>query len=168
MSDETNTSFGVFKPVGHVVISFPSAGQADDARRAISAQCGLDGEAVRFMSDRQMLAQVEHDLQEASPLANLGQELNLAKARGELARLGYHFLVVRAEGDQAARVAECAKAHGAERAQRYGRLVIEELIEHATDLPQVAESPDRGADAQTPSGQEAERASIRPASEEKR
>ena len=168
MSDENNTSFGVFKPVGHVVISFPTAEQADAARRDMVAQLDLGLDDVRAMTDKQMLAQVEQDLKEASPLANLGQELNLAKAHGELARLGYHWLIIRAEGEAAARVADLAKSHGAERAQRYGRLVIEELIEHATDLPQVAESPDRGLDPQTPSGEEAERAELRPPADAKR
>lgn len=36
--------------------------------------------------------------------------------------------------------------------------MFEELIESADAQPQVAESPDRGLDAQTPSGEEAERA----------
>ena len=168
MTDDQNTSFGVYKPVGHVVISFPSAEQAQAARIAIAKEVGLDGDAVRFMTDKQMLAQIDRDLKDVSPLANLGQELNLIKAHRELAQLGYHWLVVRAEGDEAARVADCAKAHGAERAQRYGRLVIEELIEHSTDTPQVAESPDRGLDPQTPSGEEAERAKLRPPSDTKR
>ena len=168
MSDEHNTSFGVFKPVGHVVISFPTARQAEAARAAIASELELDGDAVRLMTDRQMLAVVDDDLKHASPLANLGQELNLAKAHRELAALGYHWLIVRAEGDLAGRVADLAKRHGAERAQRYGRLVIEELIEHDSDLPQVAESPDRGLDAQTPSRHEAERARLRPPRDTKR
>ena len=162
MSDADNTSFGVYKPVGHVVISFPSAQQAEAARAAIAKVPGLEADAIRFMTDKQMTAQIDSDLLDASPLANFGQELNLVKAHRELAQLGYHWLIVRAEGDQAARVADIAKQHGAERAQRYGRLVIEELIQHGSDLPQVAESPDRGLDAQTPSGQEAERARLRP------
>lgn len=162
MTDPDNTSFGVYKPVGHVVISFPSARQAQAARTALAKEPGLDNDAIHFMTDRQMVEQVDADILDASPLANFGQELNLVKAHRELAELGYHWLIVRAEGDLAARVAAIAKEHGAERAQRYGRLVIEELIEHRSDLPQVAESPDRGLDAQTPSGQEAERASLRP------
>mgnify|MGYP003577247754 CR=1 FL=1 len=162
MTESDNTSFGVYKPVGHVVISFPSAAQADAARAALAKEPGLDSGDIHFMTDRQMVEQVDRDILDASPLANFGQELNLVKAHRELAELGYHWLIVRAEGEQATRVAEVAKAHGAERAQRYGRLVIEELIEHAADLPQVTESPDRGLDAQTPSGQEAERAALRP------
>lgn len=163
MSDADNTSFGVYKPVGHVVISFPSAQQTEAARAAIAKEPGLGGDAIRYMTDRQMTEQIDQDLLDASPLANFGQELNLVKAHRELAQLGYHWLIVRAEGDLTARVAAIAKEHGAERAQRYGRLVIEELIGHRSDLPQVAESPDRGLDAQTPSGQEAERARLRPA-----
>ncbi|NYS35797.1 hypothetical protein HZZ02_19160, partial [Streptococcus danieliae] len=84
-----------------------------------------------------------------------------------LAERGYHWLVVRVDNDEAARTAaDALKAAGAERAQLYGRFIIEELIEHAADLPQVSESPDRGLDAQTPSGHEAERAEIRPASDQ--
>jgi len=165
MSDADNTSFGVYKPVGHVVISFPSAQQAEAARAAIANEPELAVDAIRFMTDKQMIEQIDRDLLDASPLANFGQELNLVKAQRELAQLGYHWLIVRAEGELPARVAAIAKEHGAERAQRYGRLVIEELIEHDTDLPQVTESPDRGLDAQTPSGQEAERATLRPATQ---
>ena len=52
-SDER--SFGVFKPVDHVVISIPSAEQSDAAAQALS-HSGLKGEpAVRRLSDRQML-----------------------------------------------------------------------------------------------------------------
>jgi hypothetical protein len=155
-------AYGVFKPTGHVVISFPGAQQADAAAQALAA-IGVDGDAVRRLSDREMLAQTARDLQHGDALASLGQEMNLVKAHRALAELGYHWLIVRAPGDaQAQRVAELAREHGAERAQAYGRFVIEELIEHDTDEPQVAESPDRGLDAQTPSGTEAERARLRP------
>ncbi|WP_422835271.1 hypothetical protein [Variovorax sp. HJSM1_2] len=157
------TSFGVFKPVGHLVISFPSQAQAEHARQALAAE-GYAEDAVTSYTAGEMLAQIDDDLAHASPLANLGQEINLIKAHRELAVRGYHWLVVRAKGEQAARrVANMAHAFGAERAQLYGRFIIEELIEHATDTPQVAESPDRGLDPQTPLGEEAERAELRPA-----
>ena len=98
-----------------------------------------------------MLAQIDEDLRQASPVAAVGQELNLVKAHQALAERGYHWLVVRVDNDEAARTAaDALKAAGAERAQLYGRFIIEELIEHAADLPQVSESPDRGLDAQTP------------------
>lgn len=155
------TSHGVFKPVGHVVISFPSAQDQAQAARALRT-LGLESDDVTPYSADEMSRQVATDLQRATGLASLGQELNLVKAQGALAALGYHFLVVRvADDEQARRVADAVRPLRAERAQHYGNFVIEELIEHADDEPQVAESPDRGLDAQTPSGFEAERASRR-------
>ncbi|WP_374676207.1 hypothetical protein [Ideonella sp.] len=157
MDTTTAHSFGVFKPVGHVVISLPGAEQADAAAQAL-AQTGHDRSGVHRYTDQEMLAQIEQDLQHASPLAAVGQELNLIKAHRDLAERGYHWLVVKAASDDAARaIAQTARAHGAERAQYYGRFLIEELIERPDDLTQVAESPARELDAQTPSGEEAER-----------
>ena len=156
-------SFGVFKPIDHVVISFASAQQADAAAQALAA-IGVRGPtAVQRLSDRDMLEQIDADLGRASPIAAIGQELNLIKAHRALAARGYHWLIVYAPDDrQAARVAQVAREHGAERAQRYGNFIIEELIVRTADRSPVAESPDRGLDAQTPSGQEGERAQMRP------
>ena len=85
----------------------------------------------------------------------------MVKAQRALAANGYHWLVVEADSDGLTRgIADIAKAYGAEHAQRYGRLIIEELIEHAED--EVAESPDRGLDAQTFVGLEEERAHRQP------
>jgi hypothetical protein len=150
-------SFGVFKPVGHIVISFPSHDsqtQAADALRNL----GLTDSQVTSYTPPQMIEQIDRDIERASPLAAIGQELNLIKAQRALAANGYYWLVVEAASNDVARsVAGIAKAYGAERAQRYGRFIIEELIEHAQDETQVAESPDRGLDAQTSLGLEEER-----------
>lgn len=156
-------SFGVFKPVGHVVISFPAAEQAGQAEQAL-AKLGLPAGAVRHYSDREMLSQIDKDIGHASPLASVGQEMNLVLAHRALAEKGYHWLVVKVDDDaQAARVAEAARGCGAERAQHYGHFIIEELIERPGGMPQVAESPDRGLDAQTPSGKETEAAELKKA-----
>ena len=165
-TDDYNHTFGVFKPVGHVVISFPTADAARQTARELD-RLGVEGDGVRFLTDREMLSQIDHDLAHVSPLAGVGQELNLIKSHQALSELGYHWLVIRVKDDeQAAAVADCAKAQGAERAQHYGHFIIEELISHPTDMPQVAESPDRGLDPQTPSGEESERAELRPAEDE--
>ena len=58
-------------------------------------------------------------------------------------------------------VAEIARRFHAERAQRYGNFIIEELIEDTHEEQQVFESPDRGLDAQTRSGNEADRSKQR-------
>jgi len=145
-------SFGVFKPVGHLVVSLPSGQQAGDAQRAL-AGLGVPEEAVHRMSDVQMLEQIEHDLRHASPLAAVGQELNLIKSQRELAWRGHHWLVIRVTGDaQAQRIADTLRGCGAASAQLYGTFIIQELIVPADGTPQVSESPDRGLDAPTAAG----------------
>ena len=162
MNREENLSFGVFKPVGHVVISFPSAEGAKATARDLD-RIGLHGDVISYLTDREMLSQIDRDLERASSLAGIGQDLNLVKAHQVLAEQGYHWLIVKAKNDeQAVQIADCAKSHGAERAQHYGHFVIEELISHPSDMPQVADTPDRGIDPQTPSGKESERADLRP------
>lgn len=150
-------AFGVFKPIGHVVVSFPQAQDMDGAAEAL-AKAGFAGRDVVRYSPQEMLAQIDTDLANASALASIGQEMNLVKAHRALAEKGFHWLVVHApEDEQARRVAEIVRPFKAERAQKYGRLVIEELLEPGGDPRQVPESPSRGLDAQTPSGRESER-----------
>lgn len=161
MEREEHLNFGVFKPVGHVVISFPRAEQVDAAVSELS-RMGIDGQALRRFDDQEMLRQIDEDIARAGVLAKVGQEYNLVVAQRELATRGYHFLVVHAPADaQAAQVAEAARRCGAERAQSYGRFIIEELIDRPGNLPQVGESPARGLDAQTPSGEEGEAGAIK-------
>lgn len=162
MDPKNHRSFGVFKPVGHLLISFPSRGQALKAAATLK-DAGVAEEHVQHLSDREMLDETRQDLQAASPLAAFGQDLNLVKAHLALAERGYHWLLVRVTSDEQAReVADAVKPCGAERAQRYGHFVIEEMIEHSSDTPRVTETPDRGLDAQTASGRETERAELRP------
>ena len=151
------TSHGVFKPVGHVVISFPTQQDLLGAEAALR-ELDLDGDAITAYTPQEMTQQASADIERADALASLGQELNLVKAHKVLAEHGYHFLIVNVADDETAqRVADTAKGYNAERAQQYGHFIIEELIAHADDEPQVAESPDRGLEAQTPSGLESER-----------
>lgn len=147
-------SFGAFKPVNHVVIAFPSE-EALEAALQDLRRAGVEAEQVVRYRPEEMMAQADRELHEASPVAAVGQELNLVRAHRELAQAGHHFLVVPAKGSQEVeRAARIARERGATRAQRYGRMIIEELIEVGEGLPQVAESPARGLDAQTRSGEE--------------
>ena len=145
-------AYGVFKPVGHVVISFAPQADLDVPQKAL-LQSGVEERDIKRYTAEQMKQVAEQSIEHATPLASLGQELNLAKAQRALAEQGYGWLVVKVDNDeQAQRVADIAKPFKAERAQYYGRFIIEELIEYGDDLPQVAESPARGLDAQTVSG----------------
>jgi hypothetical protein len=151
-------AYGVFKPVGRIVVALPSEADCHAAEAALQ-RAGFTDDDIDVYTPAQMVAQVEHDLAHASALAGIGQELNLIKAHGELARQGSSFLVVRASGQQAAdTIAEIARRCHASRAQRYGSLLIEELIPVGASDHQEAESNDRGLDAQTRSGDERPRA----------
>ena len=148
-------AYGVFKPVGQVVVAFPTDSDLRDARDEL-LRAGFAEAAITTYAPEQMVRQADHDLQHAGVLASIGQELNLVKAHRELALQGHGFLLVRAPRDEdAQRVAAIARRFNATRAQKYGRMMIEELIEVGGGENQVAESPDRGLDAQTRSGREA-------------
>ena len=154
---ELGTTDGVLDPVGWVVVSFPSGEQLDQAVGAL-AQAGLGELRMHRLTPEEMLEETTVDLEQAGTLARIGQQFNLARAQNDLARQGHHFMFVHApSNEQAQAVADAVRGCGAERAQSYGRFIIEELIQHPGDEAQVGESPARGLDAQTPSGEEAER-----------
>jgi len=142
------TSFGVFKPVDHVLMSFETAADSDAAVSALRS-AGFDDADISRYSPGEMQEQAEQDLVSAGGLASLGQDLNLVKAHLALARKGYSFVVVKADEDeQLQRATEVAISTHATRAQHYGTLLIEELIPPGTSARQTAESPDRGLDLQ--------------------
>lgn len=154
-SNDRHDAYGVFKPVGHVIVALPSE---EDSRGAVDALTkeGFEAGDIATYTPDEMKRQADVDIEQASVLAGIGQELNLVRSHRELAIKGHSFLVVRAsDDDRIQQVAEIARRFHATRAQSYGRLLIEELIEVGDDERQVAESPDRGLDAQTPSGHEA-------------
>ncbi len=139
-------SFGVFKPVGHTVIAWRSAADLQAAVQALQAE-GFAPDALTRYTPAEMLTQADLDLSAASPLAAMGQELNLVKAQRELAAAGCSFLVVHAPGDdEMARLDAVLARSPAVTAQRYGRLLIEELVATPPGVTQVAESPERGLD----------------------
>jgi hypothetical protein len=113
MRREEMLSFGVFKPVGHVVISLRGEQQAKEAATAIE-QLGVADPDIHYMSDSEMLDGAEADIQRAGIGASIGQDLNLVRAHRELAAQGYHWLIVKAENrDQAIAIAEAAEPHEA-------------------------------------------------------
>jgi hypothetical protein len=143
-------AFGVFKPVGHVVLSFKTGDDAVAAVDGLAQQGFAAGDLVRY-TPAQMMAQVDGDLREASPLASIGQEMNLVKAHRALAEAGFSFVVVRAPDDEAVdRVVAVARSTKAYTAQRYGTFIIEELIDRTPGQTQVFESPARGLDMDVP------------------
>ncbi|MDB5819261.1 MAG: hypothetical protein JWQ11_2901 [Rhizobacter sp.] len=152
--DDLPKSHGVIKPVGHVLASFPTENDARSAMNAL-ASAGFGSDKVSFFSAEEVVQQAERDIADAGILASLGQELNLVKAHRDLAAQGHCFISVYApDDDDARKVADIAAGFKAERAQQYGHLIIEELIEPGDGEKQVFESPDKGLDSQTTSGYE--------------
>lgn len=144
-------SFGVFKPTGHIVVAFETVGHADRAFEAL-LQRGFGGEALVRYTPAEMLAQVASDMHTASPIAAVGQELNLVRAHGELAEGGCHFLVVHTpDSRQVQAVRAVIERIGARAAQRYGAFIVEDLIGTPVGETQSFESPDRGLDLQVAS-----------------
>jgi hypothetical protein len=140
--------------VGHVILAFPNESDMKGAYSALLSGGSAPGDITAYTPD-QMRQQADIDIEQAGVLAGIGQELNLVKAHRELAVQGHSFLVVKAPSDdEANRIADVARRFRAARAQRYGHLMIEELIEVGSGEKQVAESPERGLDAQTRSGRE--------------
>lgn len=147
-SNDRPEAYGVFKPVGHVIVALPTGADAQGARAALLAD-GFDADGIVAYSPEEMKRQADIDIEQAGVLAGIGQELNLVKSHRELAQKGYSFLVVKApDDDDAQKVAAIARRFHATRAQKYGRLMIEELIDESPDN-QTNESPDLGLDAQT-------------------
>jgi hypothetical protein len=121
-------SFGAFKPVGHVVVAMP-----DDARAAAAAKAlrtsGFENEDVLEYTAAEENDEMDRMLQHASDFSGFGYEVSLMRKYQELAREGASWLIVFAPDDvRAQKAAEIVKSHGALMAEKYHRLVIEDLI----------------------------------------
>ena len=139
-------SFGVFKPVGHVVVTFRAAAEQLAAMRSLTDLRFSQAALVCYTPD-EMIAQVDAEIAKASPIAAIGQDLNLIKSHRELAAAGCSFLVVHAPDDaDVEKVTAVAVRLNAVAAQRYGRFITEELIDTGTPGHQTFESPDTGLD----------------------
>ena len=128
------TSFGVFKPVNHVLMSFASAAASASAESALIA-AGFAAADIVGYTPGEMRDQALSDIRNAGVLAGLGYELDLVKAQLALAQKGESFLVVNApQQSQVELVTAVALSSHATRAQRYGSLIIEELLPLEDDV----------------------------------
>jgi hypothetical protein len=122
------TSFGTFKPVGHVMVGLPDRGALSALKHALQAP-GVPGLPADELTPAESIDEMQALIDDASPLAGFGYEITLMRRYVELARRGTFWLIVKTESDdEAAHVGELAKAHGATLAVHYGRLTVEDLI----------------------------------------
>lgn len=123
------TTFGVFKPVGHTLMAFPTDETLQAAKAAL-AEKGFGPARLVEYTPQEMLAQVDAELKDSSPLANFGYELDLVRLHKAFAEDGCSFLVVETGNDASARlVADLVPILQPATAQRYGRFMIEDLTE---------------------------------------
>jgi len=121
-------SFGVFSPVGHVVVAFADQQAADAAARALH-DAGFENEDVLQYSAAEESEEMSRMLDGISGAAGFGHEVCLMRQYKALADEGCCWLVVYApDKAHCERVVAIAREHGAKLAEKYGRLVIEDLI----------------------------------------
>jgi hypothetical protein len=121
-------SLGAFKPIGHVVVAMPDDARAAAAVRALLQQ-GFDRGDILEYSAAEENDEMDRMLQHTSDFAGFGYEITLMRKYKALAADGASWLIVFApEDDQAERVATAVRDHGALLAEKYHRLVIEDLL----------------------------------------
>lgn len=130
-ADDMPTSFGVFKPVGYVMMGLPTQAQSLALESVLHDAGWLNG-AVRHFTPRETVADLEAMIENAGPLAGFGYELTLLRRYLALTRQGYRWLLVKAgDAEHAAQAAELARQNGATLAVHYRTLVVEQLIEES-------------------------------------
>ena len=127
-ADTLPTSFGVFKPVGHVMMGLPTQAQLDTLVSVLHG-AGWPASGVRQFSPRESVAELRAMVDTAGPLAGFGYEITLLKRYLALAEKATKWLLVQAaDSEHAATVAEAARNCGATMAVYYRTLTVEELI----------------------------------------
>ena len=127
-ADALPTSFGVFKPVGHVMTGLPTPAQVAALVAALHS-AGWPGSALRQFSPRESVAELREMIENAGALAGFGYEITLLRRYMTLAEAGYQWLLVKVEdSDRAAAAARLARDCGATLAVYYRTLTVEELI----------------------------------------
>ncbi len=127
-ADAAPTSFGVFKPVGWLMLGFPTQAQADALVLALHS-AGWAPQAVLHFKPRDSVSELQALVGKAGDLAGFGYEITLLRRYLALAKQGYCWLLVKVSGvEHAASAAELARGCGAALGVHYRTLTVEELI----------------------------------------
>lgn len=122
------TWFGLFKPVGWLMVGLPSPARADTLEQALLAAGWTDATVLRF-NPGESLAQLRAMADDPGPLSDFGHEVTLLKRYVELAQQGYGWCLVKVDDNpQAVEAAAIARDGGATLAVHYRLLTMEELI----------------------------------------
>lgn len=127
-SESLPTSFGEFRPVGHVMVGLPTQGKLEALIEALH-EAGWPPESLLHFTPSESVEELQGLVDGAGPLAGFGFEITLLRRYLELARNGYRWLLVKVDGpDEAAAAVVHARACDATLAVHYRSLVVEELL----------------------------------------
>ena len=122
------TSFGVFKPVGYVMVGLPTQSQSDALVLALRGAGWLNSSVLHF-TPRETITELQALVDNASAMAGFGYEITLLRRYLALAKEGYRWLLVKGDDEQhAAAAAEVARGCGATLAVYYRTFTVEELL----------------------------------------
>ena len=126
--EDVPLSFGAFNPVGHIVLAFDNGDDACEATRALH-EVGFDDDDILHYTADEEAGLMARRLADASGVAEFGAEVRLMRRYKELADEGCCWMIVFAPTSVLAqRVAAIARQHHARIAERYGRLIIEDML----------------------------------------
>jgi len=126
--DMTAAIGGAFYPTGHSMVMFPDAGDASRVGHRLIDN-GVSGDDIYLIPPDTVLKEIASTVNEAdNPLPSAGTDGATVRAYTKLAREGHTGLLVRTKNDEAAeRLMEVVRTVPYSIAQRYRRLVIEDL-----------------------------------------
>jgi hypothetical protein len=122
------TSFGAFKPVGHVMVGLPTQAQLG-ALVAVLREGGWLGATLRQFSPLESAAELQAMVDKAGVLSVFGYEIKALRRYASLTEAGYRWLLVQVDDlAHAETAANAARDCGATMAMYYRTLTLEELI----------------------------------------
>jgi hypothetical protein len=128
VKEDLPTSFGSFKPVGHVMLGLPSKLAAHATVVALQRE-GISDAHITEFTPRETVEDMQAMIDNASVLSGFGSEIGMMRRYLDLAKAGYAWLLVKADAtDDAQAIADTAKLQGAALAVYYRALIVEELI----------------------------------------
>lgn len=126
---DPETSFGVFKPVGNIVVVFTSAVPALGAQEALLKK-GYTRELVTVLSSKEFVKMLDSIADQESVLAGLGSEWRKVEQFRDHAADGASFLVVYAPDKEETKSAmEIIDDFDYRYALKYGSWIIEKFDE---------------------------------------
>ncbi len=126
--DDVPTSFGVFKPVGWVMVGLPTLALAGTLVTALH-DAGWPSTKVLHFDSGESADELDAMVENAGAMSSFGYEITMLRRYAALAREGCRWLLVKADDpEQAGRAGEVARGCGATLAVYYRTLTIEELI----------------------------------------